>query len=88
MPSLNVEVIYALADAQDIVRLKVSEGTRAGEAAVMSGLGPARTMAHLGLFGRRISPTRVLRDGDRVEILRPLAADPKELRRQRAKRRP
>jgi putative ubiquitin-RnfH superfamily antitoxin RatB of RatAB toxin-antitoxin module len=38
-------------------------------------------------FGRRVSLDTPLADGDRVEILRPLAADPKEARRQRARRR-
>jgi hypothetical protein len=40
--------------------------------------------AKVGIFGLKASPDRVLREGDRVEIYRPLIADPKESRRQRA----
>ncbi|MGH8765233.1 MAG: RnfH family protein [Burkholderiales bacterium] len=87
MPDMNVEVVYALADVQEIVALRVQGGTRAQEAVELSGLCEGRTGLVLGLFGQRIPPLQVLRDGDRVEILRPLAADPKEARRRRAKRR-
>jgi putative ubiquitin-RnfH superfamily antitoxin RatB of RatAB toxin-antitoxin module len=41
----------------------------------------------LGMFGARVAPGRPLAEGDRVEILRPLAADPYEARRRRARRR-
>ncbi len=41
-------------------------------------------LANVGIFGNKVSPEQVLRDGDRVEIYRPLLADPKEVRRQRA----
>jgi putative ubiquitin-RnfH superfamily antitoxin RatB of RatAB toxin-antitoxin module len=40
--------------------------------------------AAVGIFGRKVSLERVLENGDRVEIYRPLIADPKEVRRQRA----
>ena len=43
--------------------------------------------AALGRFGKPIEPGTALRDGDRVELLRPLYADPKEARRRRARRR-
>jgi uncharacterized protein len=87
MPDLNVEVVYALADVQEVVALRVPSGTRAREAVELSGLNDGTTGLMLGLFGQRISSLQELRDGDRVEILRPLAADPKEARRRRAKRR-
>jgi putative ubiquitin-RnfH superfamily antitoxin RatB of RatAB toxin-antitoxin module len=38
----------------------------------------------LGVFGKAVAPTYELSDGDRIEIYRPLVADPKEIRRQRA----
>lgn len=42
--------------------------------------------AHLAVFGRLVKPSDPLHDGDRVEILRPLLADPKQVRRERARR--
>jgi putative ubiquitin-RnfH superfamily antitoxin RatB of RatAB toxin-antitoxin module len=87
MPELRVEVVYALADVQHVVSLRVQPATSAAQAVALSGLRPPGAGLLLGLFGRTIAPTHRLRDGDRVEILRPLAADPKEARRQRAKRR-
>jgi putative ubiquitin-RnfH superfamily antitoxin RatB of RatAB toxin-antitoxin module len=41
--------------------------------------------ARVGIFGHKASLDQVLREGDRVEIYRPLIADPKEARRQRAR---
>jgi len=87
---LRVEVIYALADVQHVVALELAEGATAREAVAASGIPARRALADrdlaLGNFGRRITPGRVLREGDRIEILRPLAADPKDARRQRAAR--
>jgi putative ubiquitin-RnfH superfamily antitoxin RatB of RatAB toxin-antitoxin module len=82
---LQVEVVYALARAQEIVALQLPEGSSAGDAVAASGLAAAG--ARLGIGGREVNPRQVLRDGDRVEILRPLAVDPKEARRLRARRR-
>ncbi|MDP5070224.1 MAG: RnfH family protein, partial [Congregibacter sp.] len=42
--------------------------------------------SRLGIFGQLVAPTQVLRDGERVEIYRPLLADPKEVRKERAAR--
>jgi putative ubiquitin-RnfH superfamily antitoxin RatB of RatAB toxin-antitoxin module len=88
--SLRVEVVYARADAQDLVALELAQGTTARQAAEASGLparhGLAAADLVLGNFGRRIAPDCPLRDGDRVEILRALAMDPKEARRRRAVR--
>ena len=71
--------------------LELAEGATAREAVAASGM-PARhgldaERLKLGIAGRRVSPEQRLRDGDRVEILRPLAADPNEARRVRASRR-
>jgi len=93
MPSLRVEVVYARASAQDVVLVEVEKGARALDAIEASGL-VARypeidlRRIRLGRFGLEIRPGERLRDGDRVEILRPLAMGPMEARRLRARRRP
>ena len=81
-------MVYALAGAQDLVVLELAAGATARQAAEASGVPARHGLAvadlALGIFGRRIAPEHPLREGDRVEILRPLAADPKEARRSRA----
>ncbi|MEO4046185.1 RnfH family protein [Pseudomonas sp. CAU 1711] len=92
-PNIVVEVVYALADKQKLLRLSVPEGTTVREAALRSGLdahfpGLDLAAAPLGIFGKAVPrpEERVLEDGERVEIYRPLIADPKEVRKQRAAR--
>jgi putative ubiquitin-RnfH superfamily antitoxin RatB of RatAB toxin-antitoxin module len=80
---LRVEVVYALAGRQQVVELRLRQGATAGDAARLSGL-PGGGL-RLGIGGREVSADRALRDGDRVELLRPLAADPKDARRKRAR---
>lgn len=80
---LRVEVVYARAGRQDLVRLQLFEGATAGDAVRESGLAAAGLA--IGIGGKLASASRVLRDGERVELLRPLAADPNEARRQRAR---
>lgn len=90
MARIRVEVAYALAEAQDIAKLEMESGSNAGEAVAASGLLERYALAagdwQFGLAGRPIPPGQKLRDGDRVELLRPLALDPKEARRARARR--
>mgnify|MGYP001818083498 FL=1 len=67
------------------------EGTTALEAAKRSGItekfeGIDLDNAKLGIFSKVVSPTQELREGDRVEVYRPLVADPKEVRKARAAR--
>lgn len=90
-PKIRVEVAYALPDRQRLVTLDVPRGSTAREAVERSGL--QREFPEidpegnaLGIFGRRCPPDQRLRDGDRVEIYRPLKADPKEVRRRLAAR--
>ena len=86
---MRVEVVYALAYVQDIVVLELAEGAVARDAVAASGvlarhgLNVGKLM--LGIAGRRVAAEHRLREGDRVEILRPLAADPNEARRARAR---
>ena len=87
---MRVEVVYALASAQDCVALEIGEGAVARQAVAASGLLERHELVaaqlELGIFGRKVSPECPLHEGDRVEILRPLAIDPKEARRRRARR--
>jgi hypothetical protein len=90
---LRVEVTYALPDQQVLLALEVGEGTTVREAIERSGV-LARfpeielKRGHVGIFGRATPLHMPLSDGDRVEIYRPLIADPKESRRERARRTP
>jgi putative ubiquitin-RnfH superfamily antitoxin RatB of RatAB toxin-antitoxin module len=86
---ITVEVAYALPNQQLIIPLKVSEGCTAEEAVMKSGIlhkfpDINLTQHKLGIFGKVTKNNTPLRHLDRVEIYRPLIADPKEVRRQRA----
>ena len=83
--SLRVEVVLALAGRQDRVRLELGEGATVADALAACGL--AAPGAAIGIGGKVVPASRRLRDGERVELLRPLAQDPREARRQRARRR-
>jgi putative ubiquitin-RnfH superfamily antitoxin RatB of RatAB toxin-antitoxin module len=83
MASLRVEVVYALAGTQQVVELRLRQGATAGEAVQLSGI--ASGGLRFGIGGKEIPADRTLRDGDRIELLRPLAADPKDARRKRAR---
>lgn len=87
--SINIEVAYATPEKQIIRTANVDAGTSIGAAIVQSGIMmdfPDLELedAKVGLFGKTAAMTAVLSDGDRVEIYRPLIADPKEVRRKRA----
>lgn len=87
--SVQVEVIYALAVRQESVPLTLPEGATVQQAIEASGLlqkFPEIDLSKnkLGVFAKLAKPDTVLRDRDRVEIYRPLIADPKEVRKQRA----
>lgn len=84
-----VEVAYALPQQQLIIPLHVPEGTTAEQAVQRCGIlekFPEIDLGKnkLGIFGKLTKNDTVLRERDRVEIYRPLIADPKEVRRQRA----
>lgn len=91
MPDINVEVVYALPERQYLRRIKLSEGANVEQAIQQSGLLALRTEIDLtknkvGIYSRTVKLSDKVYDGDRVEIYRPLLADPKELRRLRAER--
>ncbi|MEI7841971.1 MAG: RnfH family protein [Gallionellaceae bacterium] len=86
---IKVEVVYALPHEQVLRKLDVAENTTLADAIKLSGLlekYPEIDLAKnkLGLFGKLSKADTVLRDKDRVEIYRPLIADPKEVRKKRA----
>ncbi len=85
-----VEVACAEAGRQTVVTLELPEGSTAGDALARSGVLARHPdldagACVLGIFGREVVPDRTLADGDRVEVLRPLAEDPKERRRRLAR---
>ena len=89
--TIGVEVAYALPQKQAIIEVRVVAGATALEAAQQSGItdtfaGIDLDNAKFGIFGKLVSAGQVLREGDRVEIYRPLIADPKEVRKARAAR--
>jgi putative ubiquitin-RnfH superfamily antitoxin RatB of RatAB toxin-antitoxin module len=88
---LRVRVVYALPDQHDTVARQVPRGTSLTEAVTRSGLlrkfpeAAARPLS-CAIYGRAVPLTYELRDGDRIEILRPLLIDPKQSRREAAER--
>ncbi|BBP85560.1 UPF0125 protein [Pseudomonas sp. Pc102] len=91
--SIRVEIVCALAERQRLLGLDVASGTTARAAVMASGLAaefPELDLAScpLGIFGKALAnpEERVLEEGDRVEVYRPLLADPKEVRKARAAR--
>ncbi|MGH8278582.1 MAG: RnfH family protein [Gammaproteobacteria bacterium] len=92
-PTLKIEVAYALNERQYLVSCELPAGATAVDAVYHSGLlarfpGLAGRACRLGIFGRPIAADAPLRSGDRVEIYRPLRADPKHARRERARHGP
>ena len=87
---MKVEVVYAFGSDADCVSLSLPPGATLREAIAASGvLGRHAeidlTRHKVGVHGRLKTLDAALRDGERVEIYRPLAADPKEARRARAR---
>ena len=85
---IMVEVAYALAERQVILSIEIEAGSTAEQAVQQSGvlntfpdidLGKNK----LGIFGKLAKKDAILKSGDRIEIYRPLIADPKEVRRKR-----
>jgi hypothetical protein len=85
----TVEVAYALPGRQRVVQLPLRDGMTALDAVQAAGLErefpeiAGRDLV-LGIYGRRVESTQVLRSGDRIEIYRPLRFDPRDARRRAA----
>ena len=89
MARLEIEVILAWRGGQEIVTVDLEEGATALDAVRKSGLAgrhPGIDIGNpaLGIYGRLVKPDTPLREGDRVELYRPLNVDPKEARRAKA----
>ncbi|MCY0110052.1 MULTISPECIES: RnfH family protein [Pseudomonas] len=90
-PVIEIEVVYAAVDRQVLRTVSVAEGSTIRAAVLASGIGeafPELNLADcpLGIFGKVVADpqVRLVQAGDRIEIYRPLLADPKEVRRLRA----
>lgn len=84
MAKCTVEVVHALPQRHQAVTVALEEGATALDAVRASGI--VADYAALAVFGERVEPGYRLREGDRVELLRPLALTPQEARRRRALR--
>lgn len=87
--AMLIEVVYALEKKQTLLELEVDEGTTLKQAIEQSGIMNTYPQIDLnkdktGIFGKIAKLDTVLREKDRVEIYRPLIADPKQVRKQRA----
>jgi putative ubiquitin-RnfH superfamily antitoxin RatB of RatAB toxin-antitoxin module len=89
-PTVQVEVVYCPAPGQvDQVRLALPAGATVADALAASGMAQRHGLPGVpdaGIHGRAQPPHTVLREGDRVELYRPLTVDPKEARRLRYRR--
>ncbi|WP_428943809.1 RnfH family protein [Pantoea sp. FN060301] len=91
MSDIAVEVVYALPDKQYLYTVNVEECSTVEQAIHASGILELRSDIDLarnkvGIFSRTVKLQDEVQGGDRIEIYRPLIADPKELRRLRAER--
>ncbi len=89
VPGLQVEVAYALPTRAIIKVVRLAAGSCAADALRLAAgdpdfAGVDLASAAIGIFGKAIRADHALREGDRIEIYRPLAADPKTARRARA----
>jgi len=87
--TIQVEVVYATPQRQEIIVMELQVGSTVREAAMQSGLAeifPEIDLANvpLGVFGERVPDNRPLQQGDRVELYRLLTIDPMDARRRRA----
>ena len=89
MNQINIEIAYSLPERYYLKSFQFDEGITVQKAITQSGIlsqFPEIDLStnKIGIFSRPIKLTDVLKEGDRIEIYRPLLADPKEIRRKRA----
>nr|WP_295769602.1 RnfH family protein [Rhodoferax sp.] len=91
--TVNVEVVYATHTQTSTVKLEVARGSTVETVLLASGLMADPEVAacvnagRVGIYGRLVPLSQVVATGERVEIYRPLSADPKDVRRARAGKR-
>ncbi|WP_429058400.1 RnfH family protein [Aeromonas veronii] len=88
---LNIEVVYALPQQQTVIALRVAPETCVLAAIEQSGIVQKHPEIDLsvnkfGIYSRPVKGCDLLQDGDRIEIYRPLIADPREMRKKRAEK--
>lgn len=89
--TVTVEVVHVGPDSRvERRRVELCEGSTVMRAIELCGIAPSLPAgsidpARLGIFGRKVAADQLLRDGDRIEIYRPLVLDPKEARRRRTR---
>lgn len=85
--TINIQIVYALPEQQELLSLALPVGSTVMQALTASGLMEKHKLdvgaTKFGIYGKQAKPDAVLRDLDRVEIYRPLIADPKEMRKAR-----
>ena len=86
---IKIEIVYALPHEQELIKLEVPANSTIADAIKLSGLLEKNAEIDLekgkfGLFGKLSKLDVIVREKDRVEIYRPLIADPKEVRKKRA----
>ncbi len=87
--NVRAEIVYATGQRQELIPLEVEAGTTLAAAIEISKLRALfpdddLDVCAVGIWGRPVERTRVVRDGDRIELYRPLQKDPREARRERA----
>jgi len=86
---IMVELVYALPEEQTLLAFEIDEGATAEDVINKSGILEQYpeldlTKNKIGLFSKLIKLDHLMREKDRIEIYRPLIADPKEIRKKRA----
>ncbi|WP_133136823.1 RnfH family protein [Legionella rowbothamii] len=85
---VKVELVYITKEQQIVhQRLELKQGATVADALLVSGIydsHPETEKMSVGIYAKQVTLDTELKDGDRVEIYRPLSLDPKENRRQRA----
>ncbi|MEW6999785.1 RnfH family protein [Colwelliaceae bacterium BS250] len=91
LEQIAIELVYALPEEQTLMSLHVDQDSTVEQAITESGIllqYPVidLTINKVGIWNKATKLTQVLEDGDRIEIYRPLIADPKEVRKRRAEK--
>ena len=90
-PTIKVEVVYGLAHKQKLLSLPISKGSTVEQAIIESGMLALFSEIDLkenkvGIWNKAVKLSQIVEDLDRIEIYRPLIADPKEVRKRRAEK--